>query len=233
MALPVNRPSKATSGTDQYVSGTTIEPGEVNSDFNTIYSGVNNLEHDDIVDESRWKGKQTLQINVEGMLDPVTNAAAPLATMESAANAEIRPLRSMRVFSNSTQQHLQFRFRFPQSWNAGTITYNVGWQHEGGQTAGLDGVAWGLRAIALSSGDSYDQDMGTEIVVTDDQSTSNTHYETSESSALTIGGTPAKGDTVFFRISRVVANGADDFDGNNLGLTYVTLFWTNDALIDT
>ena len=68
--------------------------------------------------------------------------------------------------------------------------------------------------------------------VTDTLLTANDLHVSSESSAITIGGTPAEGDAVYFEITREVANGSDTLgvDARLLGVhVYITSNASTDA----
>jgi hypothetical protein len=70
---------------------------------------------------------------------------------------------------------------------------------------------------------------GTPIVVTDDAlGTANDVYITSESSAVTIGGTPAEADVVFFRLFRDVSDANDDMT-QDARLIGIKIFFTTNA----
>ena len=81
-------------------------------------------------------------------------------------------------------------------------------------TAGLttETVVFGLKAIALSDDDALDTAFGTEVTVTDTWIAQNDVHISPESSALTIGGTPAEGDIVLFNIAR--KTGSDNLTGD-------------------
>lgn len=70
-------------------------------------------------------------------------------------------------------------------------------------------MAWDLAGVAFSNDDAQDTAFGTAVVVTDTGGTTNDLYVTAESSAVTIAGTPAAGDLVFFRLRRAPSNGSD------------------------
>jgi hypothetical protein len=95
-----------------------------------------------------------------------------------------------------------------------------------------DGVAWGLQAIAASDGDAINTAFGTPVVVTDDaQSAAQDVYVTAESGAVTIGGTPAEGDVVFFRLFRDVSDSNDDMT-EDARLIGIKIFYTVNASTD-
>ena len=87
-----------------------------------------------------------------------------------------------------------------------------------------------LKGIAISDNDALNTDFGTA------QGTAKAHSGTAydlnvgaESSAITIGGSPAAGDQVFFQIFRDVS--ADNMSADAL-LTGIKIHFTTDAAND-
>lgn len=171
------------------------------------------------------QGKHEIPIPVNAMRPTVSNGCAPITDVETTAD---RPDLQVLDFSTAADEHAQFGFRAPKSWNEGTVTFAAQYTHAGGQTGGLDGVAWFLQGLAVSDDESADQAYGTAVVVTADNATAEDVHQTSESGAITLAGTPAEGDYVFFRVGRDVSDGADDLD-IDARLIGITLFWTTNA----
>jgi hypothetical protein len=168
-------------------------------------------------------GKQTIWIPASAMAPATTNGCAALAQLETATN-DINY--GVLDFDDAADEHAHFNIAFPKSWNEGTITFQVWWSSTATDT---DGVAWGLQAVAISDNEALDAAWGTAIVVTDDaQSATDELYITSESAALTIAGTPAANDLVFFRIFRDVSDANDDMT-EDARLIGVKIFYTVDA----
>lgn len=133
-------------------------------------------------------------------------------------------------FDTATKEYAQFEIRMPKSWNEGTVQFIPVWSHAA--TATNFGVAWGMSAKAVSNDDAMDAAFGTEVVVTDTGGTTDDLYEGAASAAVTINGTPAEGDTVQFRVSRVVADAGDTMtiDARLHGVVILyTLTANNDA----
>jgi len=97
--------------------------------------------------------------------------------------------------------------RMPAQWDEGAITFDFDWMHP--STTVNFGVAFGLSAVAVGNDDPADAAFGTEVIVTDTGGTTNDHYTSPESTAVTIAGTPQQGDWVVFRFRRVPANAGD------------------------
>ena len=173
-------------------------------------------------------GKVAIPISVSQMTPTVSNGCSALTLVETTAD---RPDLVVRNFSTAADEHAQFGFRAPASWNEGTVSFSVSYTHAGGQTGGLDGVAWFLQGLAVSNSESADQVYGTAVVVTNDDATAEDVFHTSESAAVTLNGSPASLDFLFFRVGRDVSDGADDLD-IDAGLIDITLFLTFEAKND-
>ena len=121
--------------------------------------------------------------------------------------------------------YAQFAVAFPKSWNEGTISFQPFWTVTGTNTGT---VAWQLGAVAVSSDDSINTAFGTLVATTAlaHSGTSNDLMVSVESGAVTIAGSPAAADQVFFQINRDVSADAQSGDARLLG---VKLFFTTDA----
>lgn len=149
-------------------------------------------------------GRHAIPIVAGSMRPSVTGGCAPLVGIASAAN---QPDIVTLDFDATTQEYAQFSVPMPKSWDEGTITFAPIWSHAA--TTTNFGVVWDLQAIALSNDDAIAQAFGTAQTSTDTGGTTNDVYVGPESSAITIAGTPAAEDVVFFRLSRVTGNGSD------------------------
>lgn len=171
-------------------------------------------------------GKQTITIPASAMLPATTAGCANLAHLESSSN---KINYGVLDFDASADEHAHFNIAMPKSWNEGTITFQVWWTTSATDT---DGVAWGLQAVAVSDNEAIDASWGTPVVVTDDaQSAALELLVTAESASVTIGGSPAAGDLVFFRIFRDVSDANDDMT-EDARLISVKIFYTTDAATD-
>jgi hypothetical protein len=204
---------------------TLANSGADTADVSTLYPG-------DVVDEE-WDGTtwQGNKLNSTGrhMLPVLAKAWTPQTTNGAAlAIAELTTNKQMVAsfdFDASTQEYVQFEIPMPKSADEGTITFRVRWSH--GSTTVNFGVAWSLEAIAYSNDDAMDASWGTAVIVTDTGGTTNDLYITDESTAVTPAGTWAEGDTVRFRLSRVVANGSDTMAVDAKALSVDLFFNTN------
>jgi hypothetical protein len=167
-------------------------------------------------------GKQTMYVPASAMIPAITNGPAP-AQLESATN---NLNYSVLDFDGTTQEYAQFQVAFPKSWDEGIVTFKAFWATTNTGTAG---IAIGLQGIAASDGDTIDTAFGTAVYVTDAaQSSAAKQYITDESGAVTVGGTPAEGDIVYFRVTRDPANGSDTMS-EDMRLIGIQVFYTTNA----
>jgi hypothetical protein len=162
-----------------------------------------------------------------GAMQPALSAGSSGLTPLSvgASQPEIATLN----FDATTQESAHFSLTMPKSWNEGTVTFAPIWSHA--STTTNFGVVWSLRAVAFSNDDTMAASFGTAVNSTDTGGTTNDLYVGPESSAMTIGGSPAAEDTVFFRMDRVPSDGGDTI-AIDARLHGIVLFITTDAETD-
>ena len=170
-------------------------------------------------------GKESIWIPSLAMNPTASNGCAAHAVIETTSG---RPDMIVLDFDKDSDEFAQLSICVPKSWNEGTITYQVYWSG----IAATTGVAWSLDAVAVSDNETIDVVFGTAVVVQDDaQSAVEEICASAESSAVTIAGSPAVGDLVFFRIGRDISDGNDDMSGD-ARLHGVKIFFTTDAAND-
>lgn len=173
------------------------------------------------------QGKHAIYIAAAAITPSASGGCAALALTGTSAN---RPDVQSLDFDATTAEYAQFSIVMPKSWNEGTVTFRAHWSHAA--TTTNFGVVWQLQAVAVSDDDTMDVDYGTAATVNDTGGTTNDLYTTAESSAITVAGSPAAEDMVFFRVSRDPANGNDTMtiDARLHGLTvYITTDADTDA----
>ena len=193
--------------------------------FGTIPSSANFIQQESSP-TARTPGKDTIWVPAGAMRPTVSNGCATITDVQTTAG---RPDMQVLDFDASADEFAQFQIAFPKSWNEGTVTYQVYWTTTATDT---DGVAWALSGQAVSDNDTIDVDYGGTVVVTDDAlGAAEDLCVTAESSALTIGGSPAVGDICYFKIGRDVSDGNDDM-AEDARLMGVKIFFTTDASND-
>lgn len=149
-------------------------------------------------------GRMMIPIMAGSMQPSASGGSGVLTNIATSAN---QPDVLTLNFNQTTQQHAQFSIPFPKRWNRGTITARFRWSHA--STTTNFGCVWGIQAVAVSDNEAINQAYGAAVEVTDTGGTANQLYVSPETSALTVAGTPADGDTVFFRVYRKAADAAD------------------------
>ncbi len=158
-------------------------------------------------------GRHAVPILAGSMRPSVTGGCSSLSAVASAAN---QPDIVSLDFDTTTQEYTQFSIPMPKSWNEGTITFRPIWSHAA--TTTNFGVVWDLQALAISDNEAIG-------------GTTNNLYIGPESSAITVAGSPAAEDVVFFRLSRVTGNGSDTM-AIDARLHGIVLYMTTDAGTD-
>lgn len=149
-------------------------------------------------------GRMMIPIMAGSMQPSASGGSGVLTNVATSAN---QPDILTLNFNQTTQQHAQFSIPFPKRWNRGTITARFRWSHA--STTTNFGCVWGIQAVAVSDNEAINQAYGTAVEVTDTGGTTNRLYVSDETAAFTVAGTPADGDTIFFRVYRKAAAAAD------------------------
>lgn len=149
-------------------------------------------------------GRHAIAVLAGDIRPSVSGGCAVLASVAIAAS---KPDINTLDFDTTTQEYAQFAIRMPKAWNEGTVTFVPIWSHS--DTTVDFGVVWDLQAVAVSDHDLMNAAFGTAVTSSDTGGVTDTLYVGPESAAITIAGTPAAEDTVFFRISRVTDNVGD------------------------
>jgi hypothetical protein len=119
-------------------------------------------------------------------------------------------MRAYYAFDTTTEEFVCFDIVMPEGWDKGTVKAKFYWSSAAGSTAG-DTVEWEIGGVAVGNDDALDTALGTAQVITDTvlAGTSGDLHITATTPVITIGGTPALGDMVHFKVSRNVG-GTDD-----------------------
>jgi len=168
-------------------------------------------------------GKTAVPIPASAMVPNTTNGPSSGTTETTSNKVMYRTL----DFDTTTQESAQFLIPMPKGWNESTVTFQACWT----AASGSGGVAWDLAGVAFSDDDALDTAFGTAQQVTDTLLSAGDAHWTSESSAITIAGSPAANDLVIFRVRRVPADASDTL-GVDAKLIAIRLFITTDAAND-
>lgn len=200
----------------------------------TVGSGQDNyiLTYDNsgglvALEEAPSIGKHTIFVPASAMRATVSNGAAAINDVETTAG---RPDMTAFDFDATADEHVQFQVAFPKSYNLSTVTAQFFWESTAADT---DGVTWAIQGVAVSDNATIDVAYGTAVTVDDaNQSAAEELLVSAESGAITIAGTPADNDLVFFRVFRDVSD-ANDTATEDARLLGVKLFYTTDTGDDT
>jgi len=196
---------------------------DTNVDINVDPKGTGSLKSGSSA--VKIAGKETIWVPAVAMYPNTTNGAEAAQVELTAGQPELKCL----DFDASTDEFAQFAVAFPKSWNEGTVTFQAFFTSAGTNTGN---AIFTLAGVAVSDNDAIDAAFGTAVSVTKAHSgTANDLDVSSESSAITIAGTPAAGDEVFFQVSRDANNGSDTLTGDARFLG-IKLFFTTDAAND-
>ena len=170
-------------------------------------------------------GLNTISVHAKQMDPTTTNGCAPLAQTELVAG---QPEVFSLDFDGTNQEFALFDFPMPKRWNLGTVTarftYTV-------NAAVGTTVKWNLQAVAVSDNDAIATAYGTLQSVTDTfLGTANKEAVTAMTPAITIAGSPAVGDRIYWRVARDPAN--DTTDGIDAKLQGVEIFYASTTNTD-
>jgi len=197
--------------------------GETNVDININPKGSGVLKSGTAA--VKVAGKETIWIPASAMYGSETNGADAQQVETTATRPDLKVL----DFDASTAEYAQFAIAMPKSWNLGTVTFQAWWSPGNTNTGNC---IFGLQGVSCSDSDTADVVFGTAQEVTDAGiGTVEDVQVTSESSAMTIAGSPADNDLTFFQVYRDAADGSDTFTGD-ARLLGIKLYFTTDAAND-
>ena len=205
-------------GTDALASGDGILINDAGTMKMTNVDTVQTFMQSGIV------GKQSIWVPAAAITPTQTTGCADRTQAETTAG---RPDLDVLDFDGASLEAAQCSVAFPKSWNLGTVTFQAFWTTTATDT---DSVQWNLKGVAMGDNETIDVVYGTAIGVTDNaQSAAEELYVTAESGAVTIAGTPADDDLVYFRVHR---DPDADTMAEDARLIGIKLFYTTDALND-
>lgn len=177
------------------------------------------------------RGKHDLPLPA-GSLTPRKETGLGCASLAFTTGASGQPDVPYLAFSDTPAKYCGIVIRMPKGWDRGTVTASFQWRRATGTAAA--NVIWGMRARAVSDGDSPAAAFGSNAVVTAAAQTTTANFALSgETGPCTIGGSPAAGDLVFFEFFRDAdsTSPADTLTGD-AWLSSVTLHYTTEANTD-
>jgi len=178
------------------------------------------------------QGKHGLWVPANFMRPTVSNGCAALVDVETTAG---RPDQQVLDFDGSADEFAQFDFALGNSWNVSTFTFQAYYTHLTAVTTDVawalqTDVAWALQGVSVANDETIDVVYGTAVVVVDTLlNAAEDEHITAESSAVTLGGTVAALNHLYFRFFRDVSADDTSTDARFIGLI---LFLTTDAGTD-
>lgn len=147
----------------------------------------------------------TIWIDAGAML---TNGAGYCTAGYHAPTNGNYPIYDVWDFDGTANETNYFKLAMPDSWDLASVKVKYFYFQ---QTADdTKKVVWGISAVANSSGDFIDNTWGTEVKTTNTCLASTNKLNIAASAAITVGGTPALGDLITFRIRRIPTDDGDD-----------------------
>jgi hypothetical protein len=139
---------------------------------------------------------------------PTTTSGAEQTSVEYETN-DIQ--KSYLAFDGASQEYADINLVMPPTWDRSTIKAKIYWAPASGASSG-DGVVFGFQGVAVSDDDAIDTSLGTAQEVTDTATVGadGDLHVTDATAAITIGGTPALGDLIHFKLYRDPTDGSDD-----------------------
>ncbi len=160
-------------------------------------------------DQINFTGTRSLVLTAAG-LKPTTTAGCAAPTLVEAGTNDIDYW--VADFDATTQEYGVWNVVMPDNYDGGTVTATFYWTSAAGSAGGT--VVWGLQGRSYANDEAIDQAYGTAQEVSDDWLANGDVHITSATSAITLGGTPAAGEYVVFRVYRDPADANDDLTGD-------------------
>lgn len=158
--------------------------------------------------------KRGMYIPASALFPATTNGCAAHAQGETTTN---KINYKYLAFDASTEEYAWIHLPTPDNWDLSTVTITFHWTF----ASSSGDVIWGAAGLCRSNDDALDTALGTAQTVTDTALTAGDEHTTSATSAITIGGTPAKGDKLYLRVYRDADAGGDTLgaDAYLMGIT--------------
>lgn len=142
--------------------------------------------------------KRTLFLSAAGAYPATTTGCAAAALSEASTNKQNY---YGLGFDTSADEYCCWTTVMPDNWDGGTVTAIFYWT----ATGGSGDVNFAIQGRAYANDDAIDQAYGTAVGVTDTLITAGDVHITAATGAVTIGGSPAGGQMVMWRVYRDVS----------------------------
>jgi hypothetical protein len=152
---------------------------------------------------------RTLVLTAAGGVPTTTSGCASPAKVEAGTNDVDYYVLD---FDATSTEYAVWNVVMPDNYDGGTVTAKFYWTSAAGGAGGT--VVWGLAGRAFADDEAIDQAFGTAQEVSDDWIANGDVHVTSATAAITLGGTPAGGEYVVFRVYRDPGDASDDLTGD-------------------
>lgn len=146
------------------------------------------------------------QLWIGGWKPTKTNGCAASVELEMATNKNVYDVLG---FDKDAVEYARANIPLPDDYLDGTTIFGKPyWAHP--STTTNFKVSWALQGVAIGDDDTMDVAQGTQQISNDTGGTTSDLYKGPLTPAITIAGTPAAGELVNFRCSRVATDGTND-----------------------
>jgi len=167
-------------------------------------------------------GNQQFNIPSAAMKPATTLPCTAVATRELPTNDV--DLNFLAFTSTAADEVAYVTWTAPENYDLGVIRMRFHWTAQGGATGN---VRWGFKVLARGNDDPIDTAYGTIQEVTDAWIANDDEHISAFTPNLTLGGTPADGDTWYIKILRSGSDAADTF-ATTADLISVDIEYTTD-----
>lgn len=155
----------------------------------------------------------------------VGNLASP-ATTGTYTNTQNDTLSDSWTFADAATNTVRFSLTLPDAWNLSTVKLKLYVTCDGTNSATITNLVWGVSAGSLGPTEALTNAIfGTEVYVTNGLATAGHVMQTFTTPAITVGGSPALGDSVWFQIAREGGNASDTWTNTSVRLLKARVQW--------
>jgi hypothetical protein len=223
VSTPVNelRITNAATGSGPILAAISTSSTDSNIDLNINPLGTGVLKSGTAA--VKIAGKETMWVPATAMYAETTNGAELAQTVLTAGAPELKAF----AFDTSTAEAVQFNVSFPESWNAGTVTFQTMWSASSTDT-GTGGFT--LAGCSVANNVDYDLAFGSPVANTAlaASGTQDDLMINAESGNVTIASVADSANTIF----RLVRDTGTDTNTGDLRLVGVKIFYTTNAAND-
>jgi hypothetical protein len=130
------------------------------------------------------------------------------------------------TFADGVTQSTRFSLTFPDVWDVGTVKLKLYVVCDSTNSSGITNLVWGAKAGSLAPGEAMTNAVfGTEVFVTNGLATAGQVEQVFVTPAITVGGSPAAGDSIWFNVARQGANASDTWTNVPVRLLKARVQW--------